>query len=131
MSRPNLSSLLRPALYTDAIVSGATGVLLVGAAPVLSPWLGLPVELLRVAGLSLVPFVLYVAVVARSTPVRLGHVRAIAIVNLLWVAASLLLMLVGPDSLTGLGYAFIAVQALVVMAFAEFQWMGYRAAATA
>jgi hypothetical protein len=87
--------------------------------------------LLRVAGLSLVPFVLYVAVVARSTPVRLGHVRVIAIVNLLWVAASLLLMLVGPDSLTGLGYAFIAVQALVVMAFAEFQWMGYRAAATA
>jgi hypothetical protein len=125
-----VSSLLRPALYADAVVSGVTGVLLVGAAPILTSWLGLPAELLRAAGLSLLPFVAYVASVARFTPVRLGHLRAIVIVNLLWVAASILLMLVGPDSLTGLGYGFIVAQALVVMAFAEFQWMGYRAAAT-
>jgi len=131
MSRRSFSSLLRPALFVDAIVTGATGLLLALGAPALAPWLGLPVELLRVAGLSLLPFVAYVATVARATPVRLGHVRAIAIVNVLWVAASVLLVLAGPASLTILGYAFVLGQALVVMAFAEFQWLGARATATA
>ena len=129
MSRRSFSSLLRPALYVDAIVTGFTGLLLALGAPLLAPWLGLPIDLLRVAGLSLLPFAAYVATVASATPTRPAHVRAIACVNLLWVAASVLLVLAGPATLTLLGYAFVLGQALVVMAFAEFQWMGVRQAA--
>ena len=124
-SRPTL---LRPALLADAVVSGATGLLLAAGAPLLAPWLGLPTELLRGAGLCLLPFVAFVALVARSAPVRPGQVRAVVALNALWVVASVALLLLGPASLTGLGVLCVSAQALVVALFAEFQWMGLRGA---
>ena len=50
------STLLRYALIGDAVASGATGLLMAGGSGLLAGLLGLPEELLRVAGLVLLPY---------------------------------------------------------------------------
>ena len=49
------SSLLRRVLLTDALVSGATGLLMLSGATLLTRLLALPEPLLRYAGLVLMP----------------------------------------------------------------------------
>lgn len=57
--------------------------------------------------------------------------RAVVALNLLWAADSLLSLALRPVSPTGLGTAFVLLQALVVLGFALAQWAGLRHAATA
>ena len=59
-----MSRLLRLALLADAVASGATAALLVAGAGYLEGWLGLPVALMREAGIVLIPYVTFVAFVA-------------------------------------------------------------------
>src|SRR5829696_5818238 len=61
MDRQN--TFLRYALLADAIASGATGLLLITGADLLTGLLGLPMVLMREAGLLLVPYVAFVAFV--------------------------------------------------------------------
>ena len=49
------NSFLRTVLLADAIASGATGLLMIAGAGLLEGLLGLPVALLREAGLVLIP----------------------------------------------------------------------------
>jgi hypothetical protein len=48
------------------------------------------------------------------------------LINFVWVAASAFVLFGGVVSPTLLGYAFIAAQAIVVFAFADFQFFGLR-----
>ena len=121
-----ISSFLRRALIVDAIVSGATALLLVFAAGILAPWLRVPEPLLRYAGVVLIPFVIYLAFVARRDVVPRPSVLAIIGLNFAWVAASLCLLLGGPIQPNAFGYAFIIAQALAVALFAEVQYVGLR-----
>ena len=121
-----ISNFLRRALVVDAVVTGATAVLLVVAAGILGPWLEVPEPLLRYAGVALIPFVIYVAFVARRDVVPRPSVLAIIGLNFAWVAASLWLLLGGPIQPNAVGYAFIIAQALVVALFAEVQYVGLR-----
>jgi hypothetical protein len=121
-----LSSFLRRALIIDAVVSGATAVLLVFAAGMLARWLEVPESLLRYAGAVLVPFVGYVAFVARRDVVPRASVLAVIGLNFAWVAASLWLLFGGPIQPNAFGYAFIIAQALAVALFAEVQYVGLR-----
>ena len=77
----------------DAAATGATGLRLATAAETLAPLLGLAGPLLRGAGLMLLP---YAAVIAwagiRAAPPRWAVRDAVA-QNLLWTAASLLLLI--------------------------------------
>jgi hypothetical protein len=61
MTRANPSSVLRNALLLDAGVSGATGALMIGAAGMVDGLLGLPVALMRSAGIILIPYAAFVA----------------------------------------------------------------------
>ena len=61
MDRQN--TFLRYALLADAVASGATGLLLIAGADLLTGLVGLPVALMRESGLLLVPYVAFVAVV--------------------------------------------------------------------
>ena len=121
-----ISSFLRRALIVDAVVSGATALLLVFAAGILAPWLRVPEPLLRYAGVVLIPFVIYLAFVARRDVVPRPSVLAIIGLNFAWVAASLWLLLGGPIQPNAFGYAFIIAQALAVALFAEVQYVGLR-----
>jgi hypothetical protein len=120
------TSLLRRALVIDALMTGATGLLLVIAGGWLAPLLDVPEPLLRYSGIVLLPFAIVVALVARQDAVARAGVVAIIIVNIAWVAASAWLVLGDRIQPNALGYAFIVMQAIAVAAFAEFQFVALR-----
>lgn len=118
---------LRTVLLIDAATCVATGALLSLLAAPLASFLALPAALLLYAGLSLFPiaaFMLWVA--TRPSLPRAGAWLVIA-GNALWVAGSLLLVMVQVPS--ALGYAFVIAQALVVALLAELEYAGLRRAA--
>jgi hypothetical protein len=120
------SNILRLALIADAIASGATGILMVVGASFLGGLLGLPVDLLRYAGLALLPFVAFVAFVGTRADISRPAVTAIVVINAVWVAGSVALLVSGAVSPTVLGYAFVLMQATAVAVLAELQWIGLR-----
>jgi hypothetical protein len=119
-------TLLHTALQLDAATSGVMGVLLVLAAGTLADPLGLPEPLLRGAGLVLLPFALAVAHAGTRRVVPRQAALAILTVNLLWVVGSAALLVGLAPSPSPLGFAFVVVQALTVLGFAEAQWIGLR-----
>lgn len=121
---------LRNALFADALVSGAAGLLMISGAPLLSPLLGLPEALLFWAGIALVPFVATLVVVARRATVSKLVLIDIIAINAIWVVASFGLLLSGATAPNLLGIAFVMVQALTVALFAELQFVGLRRAGT-
>jgi hypothetical protein len=120
------SPFLRKSLLLDAAASGATALLLIAGASLLDGLLGLPVALMREAGLILVPFVAFVAWVGTREDVARGAVWTIIAANALWVAASIGLLVSGWVAPTALGYAFVIAQAAVVALFAELQYAGLK-----
>ena len=126
MKTGQTSSWLRQVLLADAVVSGATGVLLAGGAPFLVGLLALPEPLLRYAGLILLPYAAFVAVVATRMHIPAVTVWAVIILNTLWVLHSIGLLLTGWVAPNLFGYGFIIVQAAVVALFAELQFLAVR-----
>lgn len=121
------AGLLRLALRLDAVASGTMGLLLLLGNSFLAELLGLPAGLLLGAGAVLVVFAAGVAAVGLRR--RLSRVGAweIVVINALWVLASLVVAIAVP--MTGLGVAFVLVQAAAVAVFAELQVVGLRRAA--
>jgi hypothetical protein len=122
---------LRFALLADAVASGATGLMMVAGAGLLEGLFGLPTALMRAAGLVLIPYVAFVAHVGTRATISRPAVQATIAMNVLWVAASVGLLLSGYVAPTMLGYAFVVFQAVVVGVFAELQLIGLRRAAVA
>ena len=122
----NPTSLLRKALWLDAVSSGGMAVLLLLLADALSPLLGLDAAWLRGVGVSFVPFVALVAWTAsreRTPRVAAGWVVAL---NALWVVGCLAIALSGWLQPTTLGTVFIVAQALFVGVMAECQFIGLK-----
>jgi hypothetical protein len=125
------SPLLRQALVADATTSAAFGLLmLIGAGP-LSGVLGLPEMLLRIAGLVLLPYAGFIGWLGVRETIQKPVAWAVVLGNALWVANSLLLLMSGWVAPTSAGYAFMIAQALVVLMYAEFQYVGLRRSAEA
>jgi hypothetical protein len=122
----NRNTFLRYALLADAVASGATGLLLIAGADLLTGLLGLPVAMMREAGLLLVPYVVLVAFVGTREAISRPAVQVIIALNLLWVVGSVGLLMSGYVAPTALGYAFVIAQAIVVGVFAELQFIGLR-----
>ena len=131
MSNVHPNAFLRNVLLLDAAASGATGLLLVAGAGVLEDLLGLPVALLRDAGLILIPYVAFVAWVGAREPIARRAVWAILAANALWALASVGLLVSGLVGPTALGYAFLIAQAAVVAVLGELQYAGLRRPAAA
>lgn len=119
-------NILRLALIADAVASATTGLLMLVGASLLGVMLGLPVELLRYAGLALLPFVAFVAFVGTRADIPHGAVRAVVAVNVAWVAGSIALLVSGWVAPTSLGYVFVLAQAAAVALLAVLQWIGLR-----
>jgi len=122
----NRNTFLRYALLADAVASGATGLLLIAGADLLTGLLGLPVALMREAGLLLVPYVALVAFVGTREAISRPAVQAIIALNVLWVVGSMGLLMGGWVAPTALGTAFVIAQAVAVGVFAELQFIGLR-----
>ena len=127
--KANAHLFVRRALLADAAASAATGSLLAIGADLLNDWLGLPVLLMRYAGLSLLPFAAIVLFVGlRQAPPR-AAVLAIIAYNVLWALDSFVLLASGWVAPTLLGSAFVVMQAVTVGLLAVLQWIGVKRAA--
>lgn len=126
MLQTTLSPFLRRVLLADAVVSGATGLLIFFGAGFLADLLQLPEALLRSAGLFLLPYSALVAYIATRVSAPHWSVWLVIIANVLWAVDSIILLLTGWVSPNALGYTFVIAQALIVAAFAEAEYAGLR-----
>ena len=88
--------------------------------------LGLPEPLLRIAGAVLLPFAALVAYLSLRPYLPRIAVWAVVLVNVLWAADSVLLLMSGWVAPTAAGTVFVLAQAAVVLMYAELQYMGLR-----
>src|SRR5262249_37851234 len=89
-------------------------------------WLGLPVALMREAGLILVAYVAFVIIVAARAQISTGAVWAIIACNALWALASIAMLETGMAAPTTLGMVFVLGQALAVFALGALQFVALR-----
>lgn len=106
---------LRAFLKLDALASGLLGALLAAAGAALAEVLRLPVALLVPAGLGLVAYAGWLWYVATRPIVRRAAAWAVILLNELWVVASVVVVVAGWFSLTGLGTGFVLGQAVAVV----------------
>lgn len=122
----NISPFLRSVLLVDAAASGAMALLLAAGAGFLGPFLGLPVSLLFWAGVVLIPWTALLLMLARRTKTSRLLFYDVVVINALWVAASLGILVGGLVEPNLLGTAFIIAQALAVAGLAVLQLAGLR-----
>jgi hypothetical protein len=117
---------LRRILALDSASCALMGLAMGFGSAALAPLLGLPGELIRVAGLLLLPLACFIGWLAsRPAPPAL-LVWTVIGGNLGWTAESFLLL--GQQSPTPLGTAFVSAQALAVLGLATLETIGLRRA---
>ncbi len=121
---------LRYALFSDGIASAGMGSLLVVGSGPLADLLGLSQLLLVSAGLFCLVWGAVNGWLSRRTKLSSGVVWTVIILNGLWVIESAALLMSGWATPTTLGTGFVILQALVVLALAEAQFIGLRKSAT-
>jgi hypothetical protein len=125
------STFLRWTLLADAATCVATGLLMMLGSGQLEQFLGLPAGLLRYAGVSLLPFAAFLVYLAKRENLSTQGVWTAIVLNTIWTAASLLLLMTGWVAPTELGYTFVIAQALGVAVFAGLEYFGLRKSTTA
>lgn len=125
------STFLRWVLLTDAATCIAIGLLMMLGSGLLEQFLGLPAELSRYAGISLLPFAAFLIYLATRENLSSPLVWAVIVLNVLWTVDSILLLLSGWVEPNGLGSAFVIFQAFGVALFAALEYFGMRKSATA
>jgi hypothetical protein len=120
------STFLRWILFLDATTCVATGVLMMVGSTALDQFFGLPTELLSYAGLSLLPFAVFLVYLATRETFSRSLIWAVILLNALWTVDSLLLLLTGWVDPTNLGYLFVVAQALGVAMLAGLEYIGLR-----
>ena len=123
--------LLKNALLANAGFSGLSGaVLLLGAGPVAGV-LGLEqVWLLRILGVILLAFAAQLVELARRPTPHRGLTWYVIANDCAWVAGSAMLLLGWPELLSVTGRWLVAAVAIVVLLFADLQWLGLRRVAS-
>lgn len=135
MTSTSLDSTVRPAgdarrgvvlaLRADAVITGAFGLLLAAASPLLDGWLGIDAVLLVALGVVLVGYALVLEFVVARRPTR-ALVWEVIAMNALWVIASVVAVLTDALTPTTLGTVFVLLQAAAVALIAELQFLALR-----
>jgi hypothetical protein len=126
MATVQVSGFLRNALILDAVASAASGAAQVAGAGRLDAWLQLPRGLLLESGVFMLGYAVALALLARRATLPAPLVLAVIVGNLAWALACVALPLAGVLAPAALGYAWLAVQALAVLLFAELEFIGLR-----
>ena len=126
MSAFTSSRFLSRLMALDAASCLGTGALQLALAVPMAAATGLPTALLMGTGWFLIAYGLMAAWVARRNPVPRGLIGLVVVGNFAWALACLALWVSGVLPLTGLGKAWLALQAFVVVVLAELQWMGLK-----
>lgn len=124
------SCLLKVALWVDAIMSGASGVLQLAAPDRLSALLQLPRPLLAGTGEFYLAYAATLLVLATRKRLWRPLVLLIVFGNLAWGLAGVAALLVGAIGPSWLGTAYVLMQVVAVTAFAAAQWLGLRRSGT-
>lgn len=122
----NPSSFLRRAIQADAVFSGISAVLLTFGAGEFAPLLSLPEALLRESGLFLIAYTALVGWLGTRQSMPKALVAIVIGGNAAWTLASIALLFSGAVTPNLLGEAAITMQAIVVGALAELQYIGLR-----
>ena len=124
----NDQSVLRRAVQLDAVVSGAFGLVLLVAGPFLVEVLGAPLTVLWPVAVVCLGYAAALWLVQSRPRISTGAAWSIVALNLVWAAASVVLVVLGWLPLTALGVGFVILQAVVVAALADAQFVGLRRA---
>jgi uncharacterized membrane protein YoaT (DUF817 family) len=121
------NKLLRYTLRGNAAFSAVSGVIAILAAAPIAAFMGLASPLiLLVIGVGLLPFAFLVYKVSTMTAVNPLFVKEILVMDLLWIAGSIAILLGGWPVLTTNGRWLVAVLADVVAIFALLEFVGLR-----
>ena len=118
-------SFLRRVWWADAAISAVVGAAMAVAAGPLSALIAVPERLLVAAGLSLLPYAAFLAWLATRQRVQRVAAWLPVPVNVLWAIDCVAVVATQPTAAPAL-IAFIAVQVVTVLVFAELQFIGMR-----
>lgn len=124
-ARP-VDGLLRWALRTDAVASGAIGAAGVLLGTALADPLGVPVAVTLPVGVLLLAYAGFVWFTATPARVRVSMAWAVITINGLWVLLSGVYAVATWSDLTALGAGFVLAQAAAVLTMADLQYLGLR-----
>lgn len=119
-----VSNFLRYVLLADSATCIACGLLLSVGGSFLQSVLGLPLDVMLYAGLSLLPFAAFMIFSATRKSISKTLIWLIVGLNLLWTIDSFLLVFSGYVAPTVFGYVFVIAQAVGVGAFAALEFQG-------
>jgi hypothetical protein len=119
---------VRTVLLVDAATCVAMGAVLTAATGLVATLTAIPSALLFYAGLALFPIAAFMVAVAMPATTWRPGVWLVIIGNVLWVVASLWLMVSGWITPNALGYVFITAQALAVALLAALEYLALRRA---
>ncbi|UZR97045.1 hypothetical protein [Chondrinema litorale] len=116
-------SQLRITLKFNAVFSAISGFILAVFAEFIGDLIGLDQNIiLMYIGFTLILFATFVFLVALSKTLNKGLVKFIILQDVLWILASIVLLIVSPFSITFTGKILIIGISLVVADFAYFQF---------
>jgi hypothetical protein len=118
--------LLKVALIADALACAPLGLLQVALPDMLSKLLQLPAPLLTATGIFLLGYTLLLVVLASSKSVWRALVGIIVLGNVGWAAGCLALSVAAPFTISVWGTAYLAVQAVAVLALAYAEFAGLK-----
>lgn len=113
-------------LRADAVITGATGLLMLIAAPWLDGLLDLPVALLAIAGAIVIPYAAWLVALARQPRPTDAAIRACVAINIAWAIGCVAVLISDAVSPNALGVAFIGLNIAAVLLFAVLQEVALR-----
>jgi hypothetical protein len=120
------AGLLRRAIQADSIVSAASGAVVAAGAQPLGAALGIPSAALLVVGLAFLPYAAWLWYVASRPQISRRAAWVGLWLNVLWIVESLALLVSGWLPLTQVGWWTVLIQALLLAAITEAQYLGLR-----
>lgn len=130
ITRGSTDSLLRLAMRADAVISGVTGIALLGLAPQVAELSGTTPAVEYATGAFFVVFGLAVFALASRPAIRTSGLL-LAIGNLLFTVATVVVVLAGVWPLTTAGVVLVLGTGLYTLVMAELQYQGVRRIARA
>ncbi|MUL45801.1 hypothetical protein FZI85_23350 [Mycobacterium sp. CBMA293] len=119
--------LLRLALRADALISGATGVIVAAAAGAVASESGIPQSAVYVLAAVLVVYGVVVYGLSTMAAIRRPGI-AVAIANVVFTVAAVLAVVDNVWPLTATGVALMFVSAAYTLVMADLQYLGIRRA---
>lgn len=116
----------RLALQLDAVATGLNGIAYLALATVLDSFFGVPTAVQYPVGAFLLLYAVGVLAIGTRKEISRTGLMAVIVANALWVVLSLVVVVSGALSPTGVGAVWIVLQSLTVGGFAVLQYIGLR-----